>query len=111
MNTKPQSMTATHTPLPWRTAIIDNRTVIRSCEAAPVTVAIAYTENPHLVTEEQRQANAALIVRAVNRDHAFEQLLSVLKAAEKWAMLTQTDSVPWLEQATDAIKSAEPFTQ
>ena len=34
----------------------------------------------------------------------YNQLLEVVKEAEQWAMLTQTDCVPWLERATDAIR-------
>lgn len=44
------------------------------------------------------------ILKCVN---SHEALLEVCKAAEKWAMLTQTDRVPWLEQASNAIALAE----
>ena len=33
----------------------------------------------------------------------YDQLLEVVKEAEQWAMLTQTECVPWLEKATDAL--------
>lgn len=52
------------------------------------TVAVAYNK-----------ADAPLLAAAPD-------MLSALKAAEKWAMLTQTDSVPWLDDATAAITAA-----
>jgi hypothetical protein len=38
---------------------------------------------------------------------AWILMLEALRAAEKWAMLTQTDPVPWLDDATFAIAKAE----
>ena len=38
------------------------------------------------------------------------ELLEVVKAAEKWAMLTQTDPIPWLDDATSAIRKTEGAT-
>jgi hypothetical protein len=37
---------------------------------------------------------------------AAPELLAVCRAAEQWAMLTQTDSVPWLDAASNAITKA-----
>jgi hypothetical protein len=37
---------------------------------------------------------------------AAPELLEVLRKAEQWAMLTQTDCVPWLDAASNAITKA-----
>jgi hypothetical protein len=37
---------------------------------------------------------------------AAPELLAVCRAAERWAMLTQTDPVPWLDAASSVIWKA-----
>jgi len=49
-------------------------------------------------------AHSSAIEELAKLEKRYNQLLNVVKEAEQWAKLTQTDCVPWLEKATDAIR-------
>ena len=79
----------THTPGPWK--------ITRDMYGVVTAIGPIQGTDEHFGIAD---GNAYLIAAALD-------LLAVVKAAEKWAMLTQTDSVPWLDDATSAIAKAE----
>lgn len=78
MNT-PQNTTQA-TARPWR---IEDFALagcnIKSCEGTPRTIAKMQRDYPHLVSREENEANASLIVQAVNQ---FDALNAVAEAAK-----------------------------
>ena len=99
MTTKPN--TAQATPRPWR---IENFRLagcnIKSCEAAPRTIAKLQLPFPNLMTVEENEANAELIVRAVNE---YEALLAVAAAADREWRIRQGTACALSGQILEAL--------
>lgn len=93
-----------HTPGPWRTADSEaGMPAIRSCEGAPRTIALIDVRFPHLVSPEERLANARLIAAAPELLEALQACLVVLRADSD----SEEDNATEIKQAQSAIKKAE----
>jgi len=66
------------TPRPWTTGL-NIKSIILAANNT-IQVAECFPDNPNFKPKSP-EANAALIVKAVNRDHAWEPMLEALKAA------------------------------
>lgn len=100
-----------HSPLPWKVTNEPNWDHIDShCGidgADGLTVCDIYNSLGHDTTEGDRataDANAALIVRAVN---CHEELLAALKLARHWLAQTYSEKGPAMAEVNAAIAKAE----
>lgn len=104
------------TPRPWYLTPLDTPTETREnfisslCIESDAGFVCRMGDVTHALTPPKTIANAALIIRAVNRDHAFDALLESCKATfrlgEGFGQLTHV-----IAQARAAIKLVEENNQ
>jgi hypothetical protein len=93
-------MKTQHTPKPWSLAFYGDALACAVVHGETSICRMAMPNDLHRAPKQsEAEANAHLIASA-------PELLEALRAAEKWAMLTQTDPVPWLDDAISAIAKA-----
>lgn len=118
MNTKPQSTTdyPSHLPLKLSCDGVTGEPLLYN-DGNELKIAPENRNDAHYVNVggPHKEQFAALIVRAVNRDHAFEQLVSVAREALTDYTACDVERLTAYETAKmqrlqAALKLAEPFT-
>src|SRR5438105_6090577 len=77
--TKTEPQTEAHTPGPWRIVESGSTRDIRSCEAAPRTIAALFRPFPYLMGEQENEANARLIAAAPDLLAACEAAATIMQ--------------------------------
>lgn len=116
MNTKPQSTTdyPSHLPLKLSCDGVTGEPLLYN-DGNELKIAPENRNDAHYVNVggPHKEQFAALIVRAVNRDHAFEALLgacrALLRLGEDWEKRTHS-TFQCCTKGRAAIAQAEPFT-
>lgn len=86
------------TPRPWHTGG-DGGRIIYDADGKPIASATIYLNT----SRDEMTANAALVVRAVNRDHLFDELVQACKLFEAYDIDdTDGDSVATMLNYADA---------
>lgn len=98
-------MVDTATPRPWRT--ISKGYIYATVDGDPNWIIGKTYHAPTELAEDAMDANAALIVRAVNNHDALVAALSGVQVMINCGALEQFDGEPWLERVTAALRAAQ----